>query len=285
MRLRTLVDGVERARVLDRPGQAVQKVVTKVLRGQRVQDVLHGGWLGHPLHPALVTVPIGSWLSATLLDAMGVRGRPATVLIGLGSAAAVPTAVAGLNDWASLSVTQRRTGLVHATANTIALGCYVGSFVARLRGNEATGRRLAYAGLTIAGAGAYLGGHLAYRQAAAVNNAEPLLNRIPQGWHSLCDVAAITPGKPQVYHMGEVPVLVARDGTDVSVMVEHCAHQTGPLGEGEVLTVDGADCVVCPWHGSTFRLSDGAVVHGPAGTNQPMLRSRIRDGRVEASLP
>jgi nitrite reductase/ring-hydroxylating ferredoxin subunit len=49
--------------------------------------------------------------------------------------------------------------------------------------------------------------------------------------------------------------------------------------------VDGADCVVCPWHGSTFRLSDGAVVHGPAGTNQPMLRSRIRDGRVEASLP
>jgi nitrite reductase/ring-hydroxylating ferredoxin subunit len=43
--------------------------------------------------------------------------------------------------------------------------------------------------------------------------------------------------------------------------------------------------VVCPWHGSAFRLTDGVAVHGPATTDQPLLRSRIRDGRVEASLP
>jgi nitrite reductase/ring-hydroxylating ferredoxin subunit len=42
---------------------------------------------------------------------------------------------------------------------------------------------------------------------------------------------------------------------------------------------------VCPWHGSAFRVSDGAVVHGPAASGQPLLRTRIRNGRVEASLP
>jgi nitrite reductase/ring-hydroxylating ferredoxin subunit/uncharacterized membrane protein len=284
MMLRTLVDRLERAEVLDRPGGVVLKAVTTVLRG-KVRDVLHGGWLGHPLHPAMVTVPIGAWLSATVLDALQVRGRAPTILVGLGSAAAVPTAVAGLNDWSSLSREQRRMGLVHGATNTVALACYVSSFVARLRGNEAAGRRLAYAGMTVASAGAYLGGHLTYRQAASVSNAEPLLRRIPEGWHSLCDVEMLTPGKPQSYHIGEVPVLVTRANGDVSVMIEQCAHETGPLGEGDVVQLGGADCVVCPWHGSTYRLSDGAVVHGPAATNQPMLRSRIRAGRVEASLP
>jgi nitrite reductase/ring-hydroxylating ferredoxin subunit len=43
--------------------------------------------------------------------------------------------------------------------------------------------------------------------------------------------------------------------------------------------------VICPWHGSTFRLDDGAVVGGPAATSQPLLRSRVVDGRVQAALP
>jgi nitrite reductase/ring-hydroxylating ferredoxin subunit len=133
--------------------------------------------------------------------------------------------------------------------------------------------------------GGYLGGHLAYRQAASVNHAEPLLRLIPEGWHDVCDVQALTPGKPSVYRVDEVPVLVVRNGEGATVMIERCAHQTGPLGEGEVRQLDGTDCVVCPWHGSAYRVSDGAVVRGPAATGQPMLRTRILNGRVEASLP
>src|SRR6476646_1348774 len=102
MMLRTLVDRIERAEFLDRPGRVVRGAVTAVLRG-RVREALHGTWLGHPLHPAIVTVPIGSWVSATVLDALRVRGRAPTILVGLGSAAAVPAALAGLTDWAQLS--------------------------------------------------------------------------------------------------------------------------------------------------------------------------------------
>ena len=284
MKIRALVDRIERARALDRPGNAIQSVVTAVVRG-RVRDLLHGVWLGHPLHPALVAVPLGSWMSAAVLDALRINGRGPTVLIGLGNAGAVPAAVTGLNDWASLSREQRRTGLVHATANIVALGFNVASMVARLRGNLPAARRLSYAGLASVGAGAYLGGHLAYRQAAAVNNAEPLLRRIPEGWHSLCEMEALSPGKPHAYRIDDVPVLVVRDGADVTVMLERCGHETGPLAQGEVRSVDGEDCVVCPWHGSTFRLSDGIVVNGPAATDQPLLRSRVVGGRVEVSVP
>jgi nitrite reductase/ring-hydroxylating ferredoxin subunit len=39
--------------------------------------------------------------------------------------------------------------------------------------------------------------------------------------------------------------------------------------------------VTCPWHGSCFRLRDGAVVRGPAQNPQPMLEARVRDGSVE----
>ncbi|MFC0866197.1 Rieske (2Fe-2S) protein, partial [Sphaerimonospora cavernae] len=78
---------------------------------------------------------------------------------------------------------------------------------------------------------------------------------------------------------------VQRDGSDITVMLDRCAHQSGPLGQGKVIKVDGRPCVVCPWHGSTFQLKDGKVVHGPSSTDQQVLDGRVVDGVVEARLP
>ena len=285
MRVRALIDKVERVEALDGVGNGLQSAVRAVLRG-RVRDLLHGSWLGHPLHPVAVLVPIGSWLSTAVLDLLRVDGRAPTVLSGLGSAAAVPAALAGLNDWSSLTREQRRVGLVHAGANTIALALHVASLRARRRGHLSRARALGFAGLAAVGVGGYLGGHLSYRQAAAVNQAAPLLRHLDEGWHGICDLRSLTPGKPQVFRIDDVPVLAVRHSdNDVTVMLERCGHNTGPLGEGEVQQVDGADCVVCPWHGSAFRLTDGTVARGPAATTQPLLRTRIVDGWVEAALP
>jgi nitrite reductase/ring-hydroxylating ferredoxin subunit/uncharacterized membrane protein len=284
MGLRTMLDKLELVRWLDRIGDPVQRGVQTVLRG-RVRDALHGVWLGHPLHPALVQLPIGAWVSATILDLIPSTRRAATVLIGVGTAGAVPSIVAGENDWAALSREQRRVGLVHAAANSLAVSLYAGSLVARLRGNHRTGRRLAYAGLVSVSVGGYLGGHLSYRQAASVNQAEAFLRQLPQGWQDLCARDALVEGRPMTAQIGGVPILVTRTSEGVSAMIGQCAHETGPLGEGEVVNVHGEDCVVCPWHGSTFRLADGMVVHGPAATDQPLLRTRVVDGRIQAALP
>jgi nitrite reductase/ring-hydroxylating ferredoxin subunit len=203
----------------------------------------------------------------------------------VGAAASLPAAAAGLTDWSSLAREQRRVGLVHAAGNTVALAFYTASLVARLRGQHGRGRALAYAGLSAAGASAYLGGHLSYKEGAGVNHAVPELRRIPEGWQSVAELSALPDGKPAVRDVGDVPVLLYRLGDEVTAFLERCGHQAGPLGEGEV-TGSGKDaCVVCPWHGSAFRLSDGLVVRGPAATDQPVLRTRVVDGRVEVALP
>jgi nitrite reductase/ring-hydroxylating ferredoxin subunit len=74
-------------------------------------------------------------------------------------------------------------------------------------------------------------------------------------------------------------------GGRYTVLLEHCAHQGGPLGQGGDVDVEGEQCVVCPWHGSTFRLADGSVVHGPAASNQPALAVRVNGGRLEVRRP
>ncbi|MDP9799577.1 nitrite reductase/ring-hydroxylating ferredoxin subunit/uncharacterized membrane protein [Catenuloplanes nepalensis] len=284
MVLHRLLERVEKTGELDRASDPLQRGVQATLP-RRLKDLLHGVGLGHPLHPVAVQLPVGAWMSTAVLDALPGTERAATILVGVGTAAAIPAAASGATDWSELSREQRRVGLVHAAANTIAIGFYASSFAARLAGNHRLGRRLAYTGLAAAGLGAYVGGHLSFRQGAAVNQAEPFLRQIDDGWHDVYGWDELVDNRPEVARIGEVPVLVTKVGDRVTVMMERCAHQTGPLGDGEITEIGGAACVVCPWHGSTFRLADGAVVRGPSATDQPLLRTRVVEGRVQAALP
>ena len=141
---------VERQQWLDRPSYRLEHALTfgfAALGGarERISNLLHGTWLGHPVHPILVQVPVGSWTSAGLLDAIP-RLRPAaTVLIGTGVAVSVPAALSGAADWSEQGIGVRRLGLLHAAGNTVALGLYIGSLVARARGRGGLGRVLSYA--------------------------------------------------------------------------------------------------------------------------------------------
>jgi nitrite reductase/ring-hydroxylating ferredoxin subunit len=279
------MNSLERASGLDRPGDRLQRASFGVLRSQRVRDFLHGVWLGHPLHPALVQVPIGAWSSGTIVDLMPGQRRAATALLAVGTASAVPAATAGLNDWAGLSRDQRRVGLVHAMANFAGLALFTGSLVARRQGRYNLGRSLSYLGLIVVGGGAYIGGHLAYKQAAQVNQAAPELHHISEGWHQIADLSTIPHETLVTREIDNVSVVLYRDGDDLTVLLERCAHQGGPLGSGQLIRDNGQARVVCPWHGSTFELHSGEVVHGPAGTDQLTLPSRVRDGAVEVRLP
>ncbi|WP_285560296.1 Rieske (2Fe-2S) protein [Actinoplanes regularis] len=280
-----ILNRLEETRRLDGVSDRLQSAVTAAVRPQRLRDLLHGTWLGHPLHPVLVQVPVGAFVSTAILDLLpGRRGAPAP-LLAVGIAATAPAVAAGWLDWSQMTRDRRRVGLVHAGANVVALGLYTASLLARRSGRTARGKLLGYAGLTVAGLGAYLGGHLAYAQAGGTNQAAPDLARLPEDWTEICSLAAVPEGRTVVRLLGDVPVLLYRITDRVSALVERCGHETGPLGEGEVTGEGWNACVVCPWHGSTFRLSDGSVVHGPAANNQPMIPVRVRDGRVELRQP
>lgn len=280
MDLSRLVERVEQWSALDRVANPVASAARAVLRPGRLRDLLHGLPLGHPLHPALVQVPVGAWSSAALLDALPGHERSADTLIGLGCATAVPAAIAGWADWSVQHPQQRRVGLIHAAANAAAIGLYAGSLLMRLRRRRSTGRLLAYAGYGAAAAGAFVGGHLAYRQAAAVNHAEDVPHLLAPGWHRLDQLTRLPDGEPVMRMVDDYPVLLYRSGDTVSALSGRCSHLSGPLHQGSVH--DGA--VTCPWHGSTFSLTDGHVRGGPATSPQPSLSTRVVDGRVEVCL-
>ncbi|WP_374684331.1 Rieske 2Fe-2S domain-containing protein [Streptomyces sp. ODS05-4] len=280
-RVLAAMDRLERWSALDSAVDAVQRVVHALPAGQ-VRDVLHGRWLGHPVHPLLVQVPIGSWLSAAVLDLLpGDRRTSATALVGVGLGAAAPAAVAGWVDWAELQRQQMRVGLVHAAANAAGVALYAASFLARVRGRTALGKVLGFAGLTVVGVGGAVGGHLAYRQASGANHAEAVPHQVSDGWQDVADYDSLPVDRPVRRYVGDVPVVAVRasDGA-VHVLADVCSHLGGPLSEGTVS--DG--CVQCPWHGSRFRLDDGWNVRGPATAPQPAFDTRTVDGRVQARI-
>jgi nitrite reductase/ring-hydroxylating ferredoxin subunit/uncharacterized membrane protein len=279
-RMLRLLDALERESradpVIDAAGRAV-----RALPLGRGRDALHGRWLGHPVHPLMVQLPIGAWLSAALLDLRPGRSREAEVLVGVGLAAAAPAALAGAVDWAELHRQQMRVGLVHVLANVAALGMYATSLACRVRGRTAAGRTYGFLGLGAVGLGGMLGGHLAYRQASGANHAEEVPHVVRDTWHRVGAVTEFPAGEPVRRVVDDVPVLVLREsGGTVHALAERCSHLAGPLSEGTV--ADG--CVQCPWHGSVFRLSDGWNVRGPATAPQPAFDTRIVEEHVEVRL-
>ena len=270
---------LDQAEGLDRLTASLQRIA-RLLPPGRVRDALHGVWLGHPLHPVLVQLPVGTWLSASLLDAWPGNERASRRLVLAGLAASVPAALAGTADWSEQHEQQMRVGLVHALANAAAIVLYAASAAAP--GRPAKGLRLA--GLAAAGAGGFLGGHLAYRQSAGANQAEPVPHLVEPGWHDLMpltELRELDDRKPVRRMLGDVAVVVVRDGDGVHVLADRCSHLSGPLSDGDYH--DG--CLTCPWHGSTFRVADGAVARGPATAPQPAFRTRAANGVLQACLP
>ncbi|MFC8224808.1 Rieske 2Fe-2S domain-containing protein [Streptomyces sp. NPDC057287] len=274
------MDRLERAAVLDPVAQLVSGRVRALPLGPW-RDVLHGRWLGHPAHPVLVEVPIGTWLSAAVLDCLPKQRPAAAVLISVGIGAAVPTALSGWVDWAEQGPRQKRVGLVHAAVNGAAVLLYGASLIARVRGRSGRGKVLGFAGLAVVGIGSALGGHLAYRQASGANHAEAVTSLVRAGWQHIGDLTDFEVGRPVRRYVDDVPVVIVREvGDEVRVLADSCSHRGGPLSEGTVR--DG--CVHCPWHGSVFRLADGWNVRGPATAPQPAFETRLDGARVEARL-
>lgn len=287
-----------RFRAIDRAGGPLGSAVGKLPRA--ALDVLHGTWLGHPLHPAVAMLPVGAFLSSAVIDTAAVV-RAATggggsrersdgaddssaLLVAVGLAAVPLAAAAGAADWSQLRGEQKRIGLVHAAANTAATALLAGSLVQRRRGRRTSGRALGLAGTLLSGAAAGIGGHLSYRWGAGANHADGVAPETGE-WTSIGSLEDFSDGSPALREVDGSPVVVVRSGARVHALVDTCSHLSGPLHEGEVSeeSVGGraTACVTCPWHGSTFSLVDGRVVHGPATAPQPAFETRVVSGRVE----
>jgi uncharacterized membrane protein len=152
--------------------EAAADMLQRLLKGAEgilpssVLDALHGEFLGHPLHPILVHLPLGGWMLAGLLDFMPGgderTAHAADVVLTLSTLGAVPTIATGWVDWSNTRGQARRTGLIHGAVNEVAFLLNVGSVAARRRGNRRLGKALSGGALGLAVAGGFLGGQLVY---------------------------------------------------------------------------------------------------------------------------
>jgi nitrite reductase/ring-hydroxylating ferredoxin subunit len=288
MSLMGFLDRVADTTAFDKVIDPARRAVLGVLKPP-VKDLLHGTWLGHALHPVVVQVPVGSWVSAGILDAIPPLRPAATVLIGTGVAAAVPAALTGAADWSEQGSGVRRLGALHAVSNTVALGLYIGSLAARKKGRGGLGRVLSYAGLGIATGSAAVGGHMSYAQSSGVSHAATAIRALTTDWIDLGPMDDLPEGRPALRtgagNDDDVPLVAVRRGARVDVFVDACSHLSGPLHQGSVEEIRGSQCLVCPWHGSAFDLDNGQPRRGPAANPQEKLEVRMEAGHVMARVP
>ena len=288
MSLMGFLDRIADVPTFDKAIEPVRRGVLSVLRPPALKDFLHGTWLGHPLHPVLVQVPVGSWLSAGLLDAVPPLRPAATAMIGTGVLASVPAALSGAADWSEQEPGVRRLGALHALLNVSALSLYAGSLVARGKGRGGLGRVLSYTGLGLATVSASIGGHMSYAQSSGASHSVTAARALQHDWIDLGPLDDLPEGRPALRTgsggSATVPLAVVRRGVRVDVFIGPCSHLSGPLQEGTVEEVRGATCLVCPWHGSAFDLDSGEPQRGPAANPQEKLEVRMQAGRVLARL-
>ncbi len=264
-----LVGRVERAEALDAPSDALAAASNKVLGGRLATDLASGTPIGHPVHPLLVAIPIGSWMSAMIFDLTGDRDG-AQRLVGIGIASATPAVVSGLSDWAHTAGGERRVGLAHAVLNTAALAAYGVSWVARRQGRHKTGIAWSVVGASALSSAGWLGGHLAYALGVGVDTTA--FQHTEQSWSRVAAASEVPAGQLSSADLDGVPLLLTRGPAgDVIVMADRCTHRGAPLHEGRL--EDG--CIVCPWHHSEFAV-DGSVLRGPATRPQQVYEVDVR---------
>ena len=95
-----------------------------------ITDLLKGKWLGHPLHPILVHVPMAVWPAVLLFDLLsrvGIGGnaiaRTSFFAIGFGLAVALLAVPTGIVDWWGIKREKPawKIGLWHMLLNVVLL--------------------------------------------------------------------------------------------------------------------------------------------------------------------
>jgi nitrite reductase/ring-hydroxylating ferredoxin subunit/uncharacterized membrane protein len=227
--------------------------------------------------------PLSGWLAGTLLDVVGGSSarRSAQRLVGFGTLAAMPAASTGVAEWLTTDKAEERVGTVHAVLADGATLMYATSWLLRTRRHHRAAVAAGLTGAALAGATAFMGGHLSFRRGVGVNTVA--FQSGPQDWVALELDEDATPDRAVRGLAEGLPyAVVAASSTGSSavavphVMESRCSHRGGPLHEGEVL--DG--CLECPWHGARLDLETGEVRRGPASAPQPVYDVDDHDGRL-----
>jgi nitrite reductase/ring-hydroxylating ferredoxin subunit/uncharacterized membrane protein len=256
--------------------------------GRLLQDFLNGSWLGHSVHPVLTDVVVGGTTMVIFLDILRVFFNvdgledATTWTLGLSVLAGVATIVTGLTDFKDTGTgSERNLAGLHGVINIVAVVMFFISLLQRFGGAHDAAFWVALVAYLVISVGAYIGGHVVFKYGYMVNHNAFARGRRAKEFTALMPVAELAEATPTKATFGTTALVVVRRGDVVYALKETCSHAGGPLSEGKL----NGDYIECPWHFSQFRLSDGAVRHGPATSRQVAYRARINAGQVEIQGP
>lgn len=288
--LMNLVDSViQQTPALKQVGTSVKETIhNAILSGGKpardIADLLHGTWLGHPLHSVLTDVTVGAWVFSAVFDVLAVAsGRrsmedAADTMTTIGVASAVPTALAGITDYSGIKEDAVAYGAAHGILNTIALTCYVLSVRARRADKREEGMVFSFLGLAIATLSAWLGGELVYSHNVGVDHSEEPSE--PTRWTTVLADEDLGYEEPHRVEWNDQPILLYRREGNVYAIGAVCSHAGGPLEQGKF----EGNCVQCPWHDSVYDLRNGSLVHGPSTYDQPRYEARAVNGEIQIRI-
>ncbi len=93
-------------------------------------------------------------------------------------------------------------------------------------------------------------------------------------------VKALSPGKMTAVEASGQSILVANVNGDYFAVGNICTHRGCHLSEG-ILT---GTRVQCPCHGSTFDVTTGSLVRGPAKNPEPSFKINVRGDEIAVNI-
>jgi uncharacterized membrane protein/nitrite reductase/ring-hydroxylating ferredoxin subunit len=256
-----------------------------------VKHILQGRWLGHPIHPLLVHLPIGLFVLSLILD-IASFAHPGHAMLGasfwsmlLGVITALLAALPGFADYASIRRDRlgHKTATTHMILNLIVVVIYIVDLAIRWQMDQdahvaGAAFVLSLAAIAILSYSGYLGGVMVYDQGIAVGRHRratdepgPIIEGPDLGPDDLEE------GQTRLARADGVLVTIVKHQEQLYCVQEFCAHRFGPLSEGACH--DGK--IQCPWHRSEFDLKTGKVVRGPAKVDLKAFDLVSENGRIK----
>ena len=252
----------------------------------------------HPIHPMLVSFPIGLWTTAFIFDLIAATGHHTGLraagfyCVIAGCIGAVTAAAPGILDWLTVippNSSAKSRGLLHGGLNVFCLVLFV-VIAYRLGSPSSPPDKLTLflmaMGVAILGVSGWLGGTLVYRNQIGVDHryagSGKLKTRSLQSWNRpVCHQSELGDGQMLLARVGTERVVIGRCSEGLFAFGDSCTHKGGALSDGALV-----GCTVqCPWHGSQFDMRNGRVIAGPAKDKIKIYSIETRNGEVYLKLP
>jgi len=248
----------------------------------------------HPLHPILVGFPIAFYIGTVIFDLLAIiNGDLEYAITGkylhiAGIISAVAAAVPGVIDY-TFTVPPDSSGKKRAAQHGLINSAVLIIFAVALylKYNEVTSPYLILAievigvGLTfIAG---WMGGTLVHRNQIGIDIRYAGAGKWKEQYISdktgpfeVCAANELMVDQMKLIHAKDKRIVIAKTEQGYVAFDDHCSHRGGSLAAGAMI----CGTVQCPWHGSQFDVTTGAVKAGPAKTGIPTYPVKEAEGKV-----